>query len=493
MILPSIVLAVGCTFSMHLIAAANQPGQGGGHTDYPRRLESALAIVALPVALSGLTTVVGLVSMTVVKIDAVRDAGGYGALGVFTVTAMSLTLLPAALALNREPGCAPRGFTWIRTRLAPKLASAIATRTGAIVGGWFVATALVGAGASRIEVETDATRWFPAGNPVRDSYESIRSTLSGISPMNVVVHSADGQSVLEPELLSAIDGLSRHLESSGDVGKTLSIADPLRQIHGAMTGEGSQPLPVDVVSAEQYMLLLESVDSIPDLITADRSSANIMIRANDNGSARLERIASEVDTWWKQNAPPSSQATTTGIMHEFARAENEIAYGQLKGLTVAVGVISAVLFAIFRWPRLALVALAPNALPVVLVFGLLGCLGVPLDAGTVLIGGLAIGIAVDDTIHVASRFYDHLASGYTNHQALEKTFDEVLPAILSTTAVISVAFLVLGFSQFTITRNLGLLTSGIMMICLLADITLLPALLLRLPKQARPSAPSASR
>jgi predicted RND superfamily exporter protein len=180
-------------------------------------------------------------------------------------------------------------------------------------------------------------------------------------------------------------------------------------------------------------------------------------------------------------------------MHEFARAENEIAYGQLKGLTVAVGVISAVLFAIFRWPRLALVALAPNALPVVLVFGLLGCLGVPLDAGTVLIGGLAIGIAVDDTIHVASRFYDHLASGYTNHQALEKTFDEVLPAILSTTAVISVAFLVLGFSQFTITRNLGLLTSGIMMICLLADITLLPALLLRLPKQARPSAPSASR
>lgn len=485
MILPSIVLAIGCAFSMHLIAAANQSEARNGDVHRSRMLESALGLVALPVALSGLTTVVGLISMTVVKIDAVRDTGGYGALGVFTVTAMSLTLLPAALAMHRGPTPPTRGFAWVRKNVSRRLATGIAMRTGPVIGAWVVGTSLVGAGALRIEIETDATRWFPVGNPVRDSYESIRSTLSGISPMNVVIRAPEGHSVLEPEFLSAIDGLSRQLESSGEVGKTLSVADPLRQIHGAMIGDRSQPLPADAVSAEQYMLLLESVDSISDLVTADRASANLMIRADDNGSARLERIADEVDRWWNENGPPSSHAITTGIMYEFARAENEIAYGQLRGLAVAVGVISAVLFAIFRWPRLALVALAPNALPLVLVFGLLGCLGVPLDAGTVLIGGLAIGIAVDDTIHIASRFHDHLAAGHSNTHALEKTYDEVLPPILSTTAMISIAFLVLGFSQFTITRNLGLLTSGIMMVCLLADITLLPALLLRIPSRGR--------
>ena len=471
MILPSIVLAIGCAFSMHLIAAASQP----------EPLESALGRVALPVALSGLTTVFGLISMTVVEIDAVRDAGAYGAIGVLTVTAMSLTLLPAALALHPEHKSSPRGLASIRRNLPRRLASRIALRTGTVIGAWVVGTTLVTAGAFPIEIETDATRWFPIGNPVRDSYESIRATLSGISPMNVVIRAPDGQTVLEPELLSAIDGLSRHLEASSEVGKTLSVADPLRQIHGAMIGDRNQPLPTDEVSAEQYMLFLESVDSISDLITADRASANIMIRADDNGSDRLERIASEVDQWWNEHGPPSSHATTTGIMYEFARAENEIAFGQLKGLAVAVSVISAILFVIFRSSRLALAALAPNALPLALLFGLMGCLGVPLDAGTALIGGLAIGIAVDDTVHITSRFHDHVAAGHSNVHALEKTFDEVLPSILSTTAMISVAFVVLGFSQFTITRNLGLLTSGIMMVCLLTDITLLPALLLRIP------------
>jgi predicted RND superfamily exporter protein len=479
MILPSIILAVGCTFSMHLIAAAKD----NEDARTPEALKTAFDLVALPVALSGLTTVVGLASMTVVEIEAVRDTGGYGALGVFVVTAMSLTLLPAALTWHRVPAAAPRGFVWVRTKIAPRLIASIARRSGVIISAWLIATTFVGAGVFRIEVETDATRWLPPGNSVRDSYESIRASLSGISPMNVVVHAPEGRSVLDSELLSAIDSLSRHLESFAEVGKTLSIADPLRQIHGAMLGESTQPLPENVISAEQYMLLLESVEPIHDLISSDRRTANIMIRANDNGSARLARIATEVDTWWKQNGPHSSEATTTGIMYEFARAEDEIAYGQLRGLTVALGVIGAVLFAIFRWPRLALVALVPNALPLALIFGLLGLLDIPLDAGTVLIGGLAIGIAVDDTIHISTRFYDHLSSGDSSTSALGKTFEEVLPAILSTTAMISVAFFILGFSDFTITRNLGLLTGGIMLICLLADITLLPALLLKMPRR----------
>jgi predicted RND superfamily exporter protein len=107
--------------------------------------------------------------------------------------------------------------------------------------------------------------------------------------------------------------------------------------------------------------------------------------------------------------------------------------------------------------------------------------GLPLDAGTVLIGVLAIGIAVDDTIHIATGFYERLARGVAPRSALEQTFASVLPAILGTTAMIAAAFLVLGFSEFTITRNLGLLTGGIMLLCLLADVTLLPALLLGMP------------
>jgi hypothetical protein len=480
---------------MHLLAAAAGLGVDARTAEGRERLEGALRRVTLPVALSGLTTVVGFVSITVVRIEAVRYTGGYGALGVLVVTAVSLTLLPAALALRALPATPPRGLGLVRTRLAPRLVDVIARHAGAVIVVWGVASLLVGLGITRIDVETDATRWLPPGHPVRDSYESIRSALSGISPMNVVVTAPEGGSVLDPPLLEAIDALSRHLETLPEVGRTISLADPLRQLHGGMVDDPAQPLPGDAALAAQYMLLLDSVEPIEDLVTPDRGAANILIRADDNASARLTGIAEEVDAWWRAHAADLGTVTTTGIMYEFARAEDEIAYGQLRGLGLALAVISAVLFAIFRWPRLAAVALVPNALPLLLIFGGLGLLGLPLDAGTVLIGSLALGVAVDDTIHLTTDFHAGVARGDPPRDALEHAMRGVLPAITATTAMIAAGFFVLGLSEFTITRNLGLLTGGIMVLCLAADVTLLPALLLRMPRRPAPAAgaPSATR
>jgi predicted RND superfamily exporter protein len=336
-------------------------------------------------------------------------------------------------------------------------------------------------------VETDATRWLPPGNPVRDAYEEIRTSLSGISPMNIVVEAPPGASVLEPASLAAVDRLAAYLESLPEVGKTLSVADPLRQLHGGFQNDPSQPLPDSLALAEQYLLLLESLEQLDDLLRLDRSATNILIRADDNGSAHLTGIRDAADAWWSEHGAAGYRITTTGIMYEFARAEDEIAYGQLRGLAAALLAISGVLWLIFRSRRLALLSLAPNAIPLLLIFGALGSLGLPLDAGTALIGCLALGVAVDDTIHIVAGFHARRQAGLPAREALDRTFAEVLPALASTTAMIALAFLVLAFSEFTITRNLGLVTSGIMVICFVADTSLLPALLLR-AEQTHPAA-----
>jgi predicted RND superfamily exporter protein len=474
MILPSVILALGCAYAMHLLVAGSCAGES-------LALERGLRGVALPVALSGLTTAVGFVSIALVRIDAVRSTGAYGALGVLVVTAVALTMLPALLWLHPLPARPPRGFHWIRDRFGPWVLSGISGRRRATIGVWGGLTLLLCAGLSRVEVETDATRWLPVGNPVRDSYEEIRRQLSGISPVNVVIEGAGGESVLEPETLVAIDELTRYLESLPEVGKAISVADPLRQIHGGFLEDSSMPLPDSLLAAEQYLLLLESVEYIRDVITVDRASANILLRVDDNGSSHLVELAQRAKTWWDAHGTASHVARPTGIMYEFGRAENEIAFGQLRGLSLALVVISAILFAIFRWWRLALVALIPNAIPLVLIFGGMGLFGIPLDAGTVLLGSLALGVAVDDTIHIATGFHKRVGLGDDKRSALEGAFAAVLPAILSTTVMISMAFLILGFSEFTIIRELGLLTAGIVVLCLLADITLLVALLLGIP------------
>jgi predicted RND superfamily exporter protein len=471
MVLPSIILALGCAYSMHLqTAAAGASGRDG--------LREAMRPVALPVALSGLTTVVGFVSIALVRIDAVRFVAVFGSLGVLVVTAATLTLVPVGLRLWPPTGRPPRSAAWIRDSLCPLLLGLAQRRRPAVFAAWLFVFGVCLVGSLRLDVDTDATQWLPPGNPVRDAYDTIRARLSGISPVNVVVEAPRDGSVLEPELLDAIDRLSAHLESLPDVGRSVSIADPLRQMQGGFLGVEDQPLPDDEDLAEQYLLLLDSVEQIDDLIVPDRSSANIVLRVDHNGSSHLLAVADEAQRWWQEQGVAGARARPTGIMFEYARAEDEIAMGQIRGLSLALGVIGVVLLAIFRWFRLALIALVPNIVPLGVVFGLMGLAGIPIDAGTVLVGSLALGVAVDDTIHVSNGFFERVGAGLETPKALDGALRAVLLALVFTTVIVSLAFLVLAFSEFTFIRNLGLLTAAIMVLCLLADVTLLPALLL---------------
>jgi len=475
MILPSVILALGCAYVMHLLTAAL--GVAGEEA-----LGEALTPPALPIALSGLTTTIGFVAISLVRIDAVRFVGGFGALGVLTTLAATLTLAPAALACWPLPARRAQPEGWVRDRLRPRLLALLGRRARrSVVGIWLALMVVFSLGAMRLEVITDATVWFPHGTPVRDSYETIKARLSGISPMNVVIRArAAGRSVTTPEVFAAIDGLTAHLEARPEVGKALSYADPVRQLYEGLSGlpgDDDAPRPDSKALIEQHLLLLESVEQLEDLLTDDRSGANVLLRVDDNGSTSLLGVAEASRAWWAQHGAPGFDAQTTGIMYEFARAEHEIAMGQLRGLGFAIGAISGILFAVFRRPALAVKTLLPNVVPVAVLFGTMGFAGIPLDAGTVLVGSLALGIAVDDSVHVVSIFHQRSIAGDPPEAAMEETYRRVLAPVVYTSVAVAGGFLVLAFSQFTFIRHLGILTSGVMLLCLAANCTLLPVLL----------------
>jgi predicted RND superfamily exporter protein len=456
---------------MHVLSAGSGKSGAG--------LESALSEVALPVALSGLTTAIGFIGISVVRIDAIRDVGAYGALGVLLVLAGTLTGVPALMRVFPVPYRENRLRLWL-AREGPSLLCDLAVRKGSILlVGWTVALVLVGIGIGRVRVETDVIEWFPRTDAVRRSYEEIRTRLSGISPMNVVVEAEPGKKVSSPEVIVAVDRLAAELEALPEVGKVVSIADPLRQIHGGFTGDRKDPLPIEGDLIEQYLLLLEAKPYMRNLMVGDRTATNIIMRVDDNGSDALLRVGREVQERWARFGPPGTEARATGIMYEFGRAEDEIARGQLRGLAIAIGAIGLVLLGIFRDVRLAGLALIPNTVPVVMAFGVMGLLGVPLDAGTVILGSLALGIAVDDTVHVTEAFVLARFRGYSPEEAMVRSFSRVLEPVVFTSLIVAMGFAVLVVSGFSLTRNLGLLTSGVMLLCLATDLLLLPALLVR--------------
>ena len=113
-------------------------------------------------------------------------------------------------------------------------------------------------GIGRISVDTDVIRWFPKHDPIRLAYEEIRVRLSGISPMNVVIDAEGGATVSSETAIRAIDRLARDLEATAQVGRAISIADPLRQIHGGFADDPTNPIPPGDSLIEQYLLLLEA-------------------------------------------------------------------------------------------------------------------------------------------------------------------------------------------------------------------------------------------
>lgn len=459
MILPSIVLALGCAYATHYSAAMSKEG-----SQHEKR--AAAEGVSLGVALSGLTTAIGFVVISSTPIEAIRQVGAMGAVGTIIVTIAAMSLSPVFLANASVATAPPFGARNIFPPIirAAELAAArprapiVLSLVAALLGGWQL---------QYLELETDVTKWFREGNPIRDDYDEIGRRLSGISPINVVIDAPEGSAVSEPAVVKAIGALAEFLGELDDVGKVLSIADPLEQVHGVFASPGDS---IDSrAMVEQYLLLLSSEEQIEDLISPDRARANIRVRVNDNGSDHLLEVAQLAEDWWEENGVPGYAARSTGIMFEFARSEEAIADGQLRGALFAVFAIAAILLAFFRSIRLAGAALVVNVVPIVAAFGGLAALGVPLDAGTVLVVNLALGIAVDDTVHLATA----LSSGERRSKALR----DVVPALAATTLAVGVGFSLLGFSEFAFTRNLGLLTGIVMFLCFLSDVFVLPSLM----------------
>ena len=274
-----------------------------------------------------------------------------------------------------------------------------------------------------------------------------------------------------------IRNLSDFSERLPIVGRAISIADPLIQIHTEFNPESGDSLPDEEGLIAQYLLLLDSVDQLDDLLADDRRKANIVLRLNRNASSEIVEFSEQIADWWRSNGAEGFTATVTGIMYEFGRAEEEIAYGQIKGLAFALAAISIVLVVIFRRLHVVIAALIPNVIPLLIAYGFMGLFAVPLDAATICFGSLALGIAVDDTIHITSGYVTRIEAGDSRRSALAASLRAALPALVFSTASVCLGFAVVGLSSFVLIRNLGLITSAMVVICLTADITLLPALL----------------
>ncbi len=476
-LVPTLVVTVGFAYAVHVMTeyygvlrrARERPVDGAGAA------RDALGHVVLPVLLSGLTTTVGFVSLTLSSLPAVRQFGTFAVLGVCAAVLATLTWTPALLARLPLPARVPDREGRI-DRLAAALARFDLRHRRAILIGGAVVAAVAVLLVARVRVGTDVVGNFDPHSPIRIQYDLLERHFEGANSFQVVVQANAPGAFKEPAHLREIRALQDWLESQPEIASTSSLADYVMLLHRAFRDAGSERLSLpDSKRLVSQLLFLGASEELSGFVDASYRTANVTVRASIRETGQVADLLARVEARTAQ-MPAPLRCTVTGSTVLATRAVNAVSRGQALSLGTAFLGIYAILSLLFTSMRVGLLALLPNALPVLIYFGILGASGISLNATTGLVACMVLGIAVDDSIHFLARF---------NHQA-KRLGDEAEGAVAAlravarpvtyTTAALCAGLLVLTQSSLRNQVEFGMLAAVTLAAAWLIDLVLTPAL-----------------
>jgi predicted RND superfamily exporter protein len=439
----------------------------------------ALKHVWLPVVLTGLTTGAGFLALVLSPLGVIREFGMLAVAGIFATVVASLLVPPAMLGVLPRPkkqaaaGTDPHATF---TRFASWIATFdLENRRGIFIASGVVVGIAVLA-ATQIRVGDEGMTRFPADSRVRTDFEAINSNLQGANQFNVVVTAVAEEAFLEPANLRALEELQTWLRAQPEIGGTTSIVEYLKLIHrGFFEGDPARLAIPDSRRLIRQLLLFGASDDLEGFIDNRYQIANVVVRANVLDSelvgALQQRIEERV-----QSLPEGLEARVTGNPILINGLFGQIVRGQAQSVIAAFVLIYGILWIMFLDWNTALKALVPNVIPVAFYFAMLGITGITLNFATSLIAPMALGIAIDDTIHYFSHFARDAKVLADERRATVKSLVTVGRPVTFTTVVLCAGFLVLAAGDLNTMVQFGALGATTLAFAWVVDFTLTPAL-----------------
>jgi predicted RND superfamily exporter protein len=354
-------------------------------------------------------------------------------------------------------------------------------RPGAVVAVWAVMALGAAAMLPRIVVDTDVITFFSKNSRVRTDFASVNRLLTGAVPIYVLVSGEKEGRFREPETLRAVESLQAALSQLDGVSQVLSSVDLIARVNRAMNEDdpAEERIPDSRAAVAEATFLLPKA-KLRRFSTSNHERGNLIVRTGRSGSAAVRDLEERIDEVLAAAELPAGFTTdVTGNTILINRSADGIAGTQAMQVSFAAGTIFLLICAVFRSLRIGLISIVPNVVPVLLFFGLLGLGVAPLSLPTSLIGSIALGIAIDDTMHFLVAYQARRAAGKEPEVAARECILQVGRPIIMTSIMLIVGFLVILGSGFATLQEFGYLTAITMALCLTTDLILLPALLVR--------------
>ncbi|PKN36216.1 MAG: RND transporter, partial [Deltaproteobacteria bacterium HGW-Deltaproteobacteria-20] len=333
--------------------------------------------------------------------------------------------------------------------------------------------------ASTIRVETNLLEYFKPSSPLRQELAYVEPRLSGVGTVDISVKAGERDALRDPARLAMIERLQAFALTLPGVDRTMSFVDFLKDMNMSFHNENPDfyVIPESRELVSQYLLLYDS-DEMDEFITPEYDQARILIRISEHSSAGQDKLIRALRAFIDQNEHEGLQIRVTGRAVQDVNTIDALVRGQVESLALAAAVITVIMFLALRSFVAGALSLIPNTLPIIFNFGTMGLLGIPLNTSTALISVVALGIAVDDTIHFLTDYNRKRADNLPMREALRRSILEKGLAISASSLILVIGFSVLLFSSFVPTMSFGGLSAVIMITAWISDLIVLPAVML---------------
>ena len=486
-ILPSFLLAVGVGASVHLLSIFAQRLRSG---DEPSRaIIGAVGHAGLPILLTSLTTAAGLGSFAAAEVAPIADLGRYAALGILIALLYTLTLLPAGLAAlpsgrsqssasaRADPGRLDEAIAavakWGVSHAVPIVCASILLAAASI------------ATAAQLRFSHDILAWLSDDWPVHQATRAIDRDLGGTVALEVVLDTRSENGLHDRDTLAKLDLLSEEIKNAAvepvTVGATSSVADLLKEIHQALNENRPDyyRIPENPRLIPQEFLLFENSgsDDLEDLVDSGFRLARFSMRVPWRDTLAYPPFITDVEARFHNAFGNTADVTITGVMSLLSRTLDAAIRSAAQSYLIAFAVITLMMIALIGRLGTGLISMIPNLAPIALTLALMEVAGIPLNLFTMLVGSIAIGLAVDDTVHFMHHFHRYLERTGSVEDAVRLTLLTSGRAMLATSVILSAGFFIFCFASMENLIDFGLLTGVTILTALAADFVLAPALM----------------
>jgi len=479
--LPVLIVVICLSDVIHVIARYYE--EAARSQDRRQVLVNTMEHMLTACLMTSLTTAVGFGSLAVSQLKSVKDFGIFSGIGIMLAYGLGMTITPIVLSFlplprvkaweNLEASWTSHLLDWI-DRFTARDRWIIPTVCLALM-------AISLYGVSLLRIETQVSKFVPQSAPSIQGLNFIQKTMAGFTTVEMAIE-GEPDIFKEPWALREVAEVQSFLAAQPGVDVTFSPADLIKEANRAMT-DGSQAnyvIPDDRRTIAQHLLTLEATESselLLSFLSFTYSTARISARIRSMSTAGHLRLLAALTEFTEQHLDRRLSFRTTGVIKLYATTVTTLVRSQLRSLAFSFLIITILMIIHMRSLKLGLLSMIPNIIPVLLTMGMMGLAGISLNVATVMISSIALGIAVDDTIHILNRYRREVRIDDDIDAAIHRSLHSTGRAIIFTSVVIALGYSVIVLSNFAPNRYFGLLTAVTMISALIADLFLTPYLL----------------